>query len=173
MELMIMVDRRQKLKLILALLSFGVLLSCSSSRPKTSASANSYIKPTADATLEQPNKQPRIDGVRPPELFRSEGVRIEKGVKILTVGNVQGHYLLSCNTNLDSCVTPIPGKDYLLFTKTTRWKFPGAKDFVTLEWIQGWSGSYNNEENMALLPEDGHRSTGWGTYWLRSWNKNK
>src|SRR5437588_336208 len=76
-------------------------------------------------------------------------VRVVKDVKMLSVGNGQGHYQLSCNTSQDSCVTPVPGRDYLVFTKETRWKKPGAKDFLTLTWLQGWSGSYPKEENIA------------------------
>jgi len=168
-----MVDRTVGMigKLIL-LLTCGVLLSCTSS-PTKPASESSQVKAAPGSTLEQSNPQQQTDGLVPPEIVRSEGVRIEKGVKMLTVGNVQGHYLLSCNTNQDGCVTPTPGQDYLLFSKTTRWKFPGAKDFMTLEWIQDWTGTYNNEENIALLPRDRHSPTRMGMYWLRSWDKNK
>src|ERR1700680_3546793 len=100
---------------LMALLTLGVLVSCSSSPTKP----NSQIKATSGSTVEHPNQQQQTDELTPPEIVRPEGVRIENGVKMLTVGNVQGHYLLLCNTNVDGCVTPTPGKDYLLFTKTT------------------------------------------------------
>src|SRR5712692_9177044 len=103
---------------LMALLTIGVLVSCSSSPTKPT----SNIKATSNSTVKQPNQLQQTDELTPPEIVRSERVRIEKGVKMLTVGNVHGHYLLSCNTNLNSCVTPTPGKNYLLFTKTTRWK---------------------------------------------------
>jgi hypothetical protein len=146
----------ERWKFFLPFLTIGVLLSCSNSPTK------------------QPVSQSHEDGTVAPEIVRSEAVRIEDGVKMLTVSNLQGNYLLSCNSDLDSCITPAPGKDYLLFTKSTRWKLPGAEDFLTLAFIQGWSISYNNGENIALLPE--HPRGGpkeFGMYWLRSWNKNK
>jgi hypothetical protein len=149
---------------------FGTWASCSNAPTKPNPT-NSEPKTTNNSTVQQTNPM-ETEGVTPPETVQSEQVRIAKGVKLLTVGNAKGHYLLSCNTNLDSCLSPTPGKDYLVFTKSTRWKFPGAKDYVTLEWLQSWSGSYNNEENVALVPAEGG-STSIGMYWLRSWDKNR
>jgi hypothetical protein len=53
-------------------------------------------------------------------------------MKIVTVGNAEGHYTLICNVKADGCITPERNKNYLLFNKDTRWKMPGAKDFLTL-----------------------------------------
>jgi hypothetical protein len=153
-------------KFAAALLSIGCLVSCSSNSSKTPASAplassaQKVSTPTPDPTLV------------PPETVRMEKVVFVNGVKNLTVSNAEGRYALACNSDLDSCVTPTPGKDYLLFTKSTNWKFPGATGYITLEWIQKWSGTYNKEENIALLPAEGDRSN-MGMYWLISWNKNK
>jgi hypothetical protein len=54
-----------------------------------------------------------------------------------------------------------------LFTKTTKSKFPGATGSVTLEWLEEWSGTYNNQETVALIPAQGDRSQ-IGVYWLSS-----
>jgi hypothetical protein len=160
--------------LLLALLTVGIVLSCSSSRTKP-ASSDSQTKPALGSTVQQPTRNPHGDGVVPPEVVRAEAVRIEDGVKTLTVGNDRGIYLLSCNTNQENCITPAPGRNYLLFAKTTRWKVaPGAEEFMTLAWIQEWTCTYRHEENIALIPEDlqgGYRA--FGMYRLRSWNKNR
>jgi hypothetical protein len=87
-------------------------------------------------------------------VVRAEEVRIENGLKTLTVGNSQGRYRLWCNTKADSCVSPVPGRDYLVFSKTTRWRFPGAAEVATLKFFQDFSVTYNNQENIALIPAD-------------------
>lgn len=150
-------------KLVVVLLSVGCLVSCSSN-----SSSPPAPKPATLST--------QTVAVPDPALVAPETVRVEKvvfvnGVKNLTVSNAEGRYALACNSDLDSCVTPVPGRDYLLFTKSTNWKFPGATGYITLEWIQKWSGTYNKEENIALLPAEGDRSK-MGMYWLVSWNKN-
>lgn len=148
------------------LLMFGLIIaaSCSSSPPK-SAAANAAPEPT----VVQPNQQQNAE-LTPPETVRSEEVRIVSGVKLVTVGNSLGHYHLSCNAKVDSCVTPMPGKDYLVFSKETRWKMPGAKECcATLKFFQDYSISYNNQENVALVPDGDGR---FGMYILDSWNKS-
>jgi hypothetical protein len=145
------------LKPVLVLSTIVLLLSCSTSLTTSETKAPQKIE----------------NGMVPPEVVRSEEIHIEDGRKMLTVGNIQGHYLLACKASLDSCVTPVPGKDYLLFTKATQWRMPGAKDKINLAWIQDWTVSYpNQEENIALVP-DGDSPGGLGMYWLRSWNSNK
>ena len=109
----------------------------------------------------------------PPEVVRSEDVRIENGVKMLTVGNANGHYLLICNTIADSCITPAPSKNYLLLTKTTRWRMPGARDFLTLAFVQDWTVTYKEAENIGLVPEDVGGPNELGIYWLRPWSRNR
>jgi len=115
-----------------------------------------------------------------PEIVRAEEVRLEQDVKMLTVGNVQGHYFLSCNKTLESCMTPAPGKDYLLFSKCTRvMMFPGAKKPATLGLLQYFTVTYNNQENIGLIPREDdpgpEPDDTWhpaiGMYWLRSWSK--
>jgi hypothetical protein len=90
----------------------------------------------------------------PPEVVRSENVRIDGDMKIVTVGNAQRHYTLFCNIKAAGCITPERGKNYLLFDAKTRWKMPGAKDFITLAFVQDWTVKYNEGENIGLVPED-------------------
>lgn len=157
-------------KLFFALFIVSVLfvVSCSGSPPKT-ASTNAQVKPASGSSVVQPSLQQEAEGLTPPEVVRSEEVRIEDGVKLVTVGNSQGHYHLSCNAKLDSCVTPVPGKDYLIFSKTTRWRFLGAKEVATLEFFQDWSVTYNKQDNIALVPDHDHGP--FGMYMLLSWSK--
>jgi hypothetical protein len=91
----------------------------------------------------------------PPEVVRFENVRIDGDMKIVTVGNAKKHYSLFCNVKADGCITPERNKNYLLFNKDTRWKMPGAKDFISLAWMQDWTVKYNEGENIALVPEQG------------------
>jgi S1-C subfamily serine protease len=122
----------------------------------------------ADSPAQQPNPQQQNAGLIPPEVVRSEGVQIESGVKTLTVGNAHQIYHLSCNATLDSCLTPTPDKDYLVFLKTTRWQMPRAKVPLTLKFLQDWSVAYNNQENIALFPADTDTDSSFGMYVLLS-----
>lgn len=159
-------------KVLSASLIFCAFFASCSDAPRKSPSTAPALKTPSSAAPEQSKEekgdQTDLLGTTPPETVRVESVRVVGGVKNLKVGNAQGRYALACNTNQDSCITPIPGKDYLLFTKSTRWKKPGAKGFITLEWLQKWSGSYNDQENIGLIPADDSGIT-IGIYWLRSW----
>jgi hypothetical protein len=90
----------------------------------------------------------------PPETVRLENVRVDGEMKIVTVGNAKAHYTLFCNVKADGCITPERNKNYLFFNKDTRWKLPGAKDFLTLAGMQDWTVKYNEGENIGLVPED-------------------
>ena len=106
-----------------------------------------------------------------PEIVRSRQVRIENGdLKIVIVGNNNGEYTLFCNTKADNCTTPVPAKDYYVFNKDTKWKMPGAKDYMTLKWIQDWTVKYNQAENIALIPVEGGGPSELGMYGLSSWH---
>lgn len=95
-------------------------------------------------------------GLVPPDVVRLENVRVEGGdMKIVTVGNAQRHYSLFCNVTAAGCITPERGKNYLLFDGRTRWKMPGAKDFIDLAFVQDWTVKYNQGENIGLIPEKG------------------
>jgi hypothetical protein len=75
-------------------------------------------------------------------------------MKTVYVGNSTHHYFLYCNTKVAGCITPEENKDYLLFNSNTRWKMPGAKDFITLAFVQDWTVKYNQGENIGLVPQD-------------------
>jgi hypothetical protein len=90
-----------------------------------------------------------------PEVVRLENVRVEDDIKIVTVGNANRHYSLFCNVKADGCITPERNKNYLLFNKDTRWKMPGAKDFINLAFMQDWTVKYNQGENIGLILEAG------------------
>ena len=142
--------------------SLLLIVSCSSSPPKTVPEVAPATHPTAP--------QDTSDGLVPPDTVRSEEMKIVASVRIVTVGNSQGHYHLSCNSKLDSCLTPVPGKDYLVFLKTTRWKMPGASQCcATLKFFQDYSIRYDDQENVALVPDDGP----FGIYILDSWSKDR
>jgi hypothetical protein len=61
-------------------------------------------------------------GLTSPEIVRVENVRLEEGAKIIIVGNDNGRYVLSCNIKASGCMTPLPGIEYFVFKKDTRWK---------------------------------------------------
>src|SRR5262249_14973964 len=46
------------------------------------------------------------------------------------------------------------------FDARTRWKMPGAKDFITLTFVQDWTVKYNEGENIGLVPEDANGDLG-------------
>jgi hypothetical protein len=91
----------------------------------------------------------------PPELVHFKNVRVEGDVKFVTVGNAKRDYALFCNVKADGCITPEPNQNYLLLNKNTRWKMPGAKEFITLEFVQNSTVTYKEGENIGLVPGQG------------------
>ena len=86
---------------------------------------------------------------------------VEGDTKSVYVGNANNHYMLYCSTKASGgCITPEENKNYLLFDANTRWKMPGAKDFMTLAFIQDWTVKYNQGENVGLIPEQSGASNG-------------
>ena len=91
----------------------------------------------------------------PPEVVQLENVQIDGDMKSVYVGNSTNHYFLYCNVKAEAgCITPEENKNYLLFNSSTRWKMPGAKDFITLAFVQDWTIKYNQGENIGLVPQD-------------------
>lgn len=106
-----------------------------------------------------------------PEIVHSKEVRIDDGgVKTVIVGNENGEYDLFCNTKADNCLTPVPTKAYYVFNSNTKWKMPGATNYMTLKWLQDWTVTYNKAENIALVPTDGGAPAELGMYSLSSWH---
>ena len=89
----------------------------------------------------------------PPQVVRFENVRVDRDMKIVTVGNAKQHYTLFCNVKAAGCITPERGANYLLFDANARWTMPGAKNFITLAFVQDWTVKYNEGENIGLVPE--------------------
>lgn len=97
----------------------------------------------------------------PPEVVQLENVLVEGDMRTVYVGNATNHYMLYCNTKAHAgCITPEENKNYFLFNANTRWKMPGAKDFLTLSFIQDWTMKYNQGENVGLFAEDGKGDLG-------------
>jgi len=100
----------------------------------------------------------------PPEVVRLENIQVEGDVRTVFVGNSNKHYVLFCNIKAEGCITPETNRNYLLFNGNARWKMPGAKDFLTLAFMQDWTVKYNQGENIGLIAEDG--SSGIGVFVL-------
>ena len=148
----------------MALLLVGTI-SCTSSRPTPEPAAAPAVVKVIPVKDEDGNE------LTEPEKVRSKQVQNDnRGVKIISVGNANGSYVLGCNMKADNCVTPIPGRDYYVFNKNTKWKIPGATKSITLSWIQDWSVKYPNGENIALIPAEGGDPQEMGMYWLDSWS---
>lgn len=132
-----------------------------------------FRKPPQAKTMEVPEGEDPI--LLRPQIVRVEKVEIRDGAKFVNVGNRNGTYVLACNQDQKSCVTPISGVDYFLFTKDTRWKFMGATEFATLKFLQSWEGEYPSQENVALVPVVQRKPKQWeitgeyGIYWMASW----
>jgi len=91
-----------------------------------------------------------------PEVVQLELMQVEGDMRTVYVGNANNHYLLYCNTKASGgCIAPEENKNYLLFDANSRWKMPGAKDFLTLAFIQDWTVKYNQGENVGLVAENG------------------
>lgn len=104
----------------------------------------------------------------PPEVVRLENVQVEGDVKTVYVGNANKHYVLFCNVKTDGCVTPKENKNYLLFDAKNRWKMPGATGFLTLSFVQEMTVTYNQGENIGLVPQDADGDV--GMFVLDPWN---
>jgi hypothetical protein len=96
----------------------------------------------------------------PPEIVQLENVQVEDGMRTVYVGNANNHYLVYCDMKAAGCITPEENKNYLMFNANTRWKMPGAKDFITLAFIQDFTVKYNKGENIGLVPQDGNGDLG-------------
>jgi S1-C subfamily serine protease len=122
----------------------------------------------SDGSAQEPKPNEPNEGLTPPEVVRSEEVQIDGRIKRITVGNANNRYHLMCNGETDSCRTPVPDKDYLVFSEATRWRMPGAKEPLTLKFLQDFSVSYQGQQNIALVPSDPDDFNSFGIYMLLS-----
>jgi Caspase domain len=140
--------------------------------PKTALSSPG-IKPSSVPPSARPPSVPAYPSTLtedatlvPPEIVHAEDEWTDNDIKTVMAGNDSRHYLLFCNINSAGCVTPEPSKNYLLFNKNTRWKMPGATDFITLQFVQDWTVTYKQGENIGLVPEQGGGPKELGIYVL-------
>ena len=75
----------------------------------------------------------------PPEVVQLENLQEDGDMRVVYMGNSTNHYFLYCNMKAAGCIKPEENKNYLLFNSNTRWKMPGAKDFITLATVQDWT----------------------------------
>jgi hypothetical protein len=116
-----------------------------------------------------------VPGAPEPEVVQLKKIEDSGGTKHVTVGNVVGDYVLVCSLDANkeygvkSCFSPRPQQDYLLFRGNTKWLIKGAKEPMNLQFMQGFSVTYNNAENVGLLPAKNSNNEDFGVYWLLSW----
>lgn len=120
---------------------------------------------SSSTSEQQSTHDPRV-----PEIVRVENVRGKDDMKILTVGNTNGHYRLVCNIKAAGCINPVPARDYLLFNKDTSWKMPGATSLIDLKFVQDWTVNYRDVENIGLVPKDSGGPGELGMYIFESWS---
>ena len=147
---------------------------CSCSAPKPSEPAKSLLAHSVDDGSAVPDAPE-------PEVVQLRNIETVGGEKHVTVGNVAGDYVLVCNEAanekdkhpIPSCISPRPQTNYLLFRGNTKWLTQGAtKKSVAMDlaFMQDFTVSYNDSENIGLLPTGDHKADDpWGVYWLRSW----
>jgi len=142
----------------------------------TCSCSSTVTKPEHAATIQtpssqpSPNAQPKAQDGQEPEIVRVE--RVINGphqVKVVLVGNKNGQYSLSCDSDAEGCVTPTPGVDYYVITKDTNWRLEGATEPMTLKFIQDFTVSYNKAENIGLVAVDVNKRGRVAIYWLNSW----
>lgn len=138
---------------------------CSSTVTKPEQAATGQTSPSQAS----PTAQPKAKDDREPEIVRVEKVINGPQVKVVLVGNKNGQYSLSCNANAESCLTPTPGVDYYVITKDTKWRLKGAEGEITLTFIQDFTVSYNNSENIGLVAVELNQRGRLAIYWLNSW----
>ncbi|MBV9886923.1 MAG: hypothetical protein JO119_10295 [Acidobacteria bacterium] len=147
-------------------------LSCSAPKPSepTKVFAHS-VDPDGTAVPNTPE----------PEVVQLRSIETVGDEKRVTVGNVAGDYVLVCNEAanekqkhpIPSCISPRPQANYLLFRSNTKWVTKGATNArvtIDLAFMQDFTVSYNDSENIGLLPtRDRNANEPFGVYWLLSW----
>ena len=146
-----------------------VLCSCSD----TSKSARTATPRSAHAIVSDGAPVP---GAPEPEVVQLRKTEMLDRMKHVTVGNDAGDYVLVCSPaanedqGVQSCLSPRPQRDYLLFRENTKWLIRGAKEPMTLKFMQDFSVIYNGKENVGLLPAQNlTKDESFGMYWLSSW----
>jgi hypothetical protein len=92
-----------------------------------------------------------------PDVVQLEKAETSHDTDFLTVtmASTRNRYMLTCITKNAGCIIPAAHKNYLLFDKHARWMMPGAKEFITLKFVQDWTGTYSaSDDNIGLVPEE-------------------
>jgi hypothetical protein len=116
-----------------------------------------------------------VPGAPEPEVVQLKKIEDSGGTKHITVGNIAGDYVLVCNLDANkeygvkSCFSPRPQQEYLLFRRNTKWLKKGAEQPMNLQFMQDFSVTYNNAENVGLLPARNSNDEYFGVYWVLSW----
>ncbi len=106
-----------------------------------------------------------------PETVQVTKVTVDGDVKRVTMESDTGRYVLSCNLKASGCITPVPQGRYYLFTKSTLWQMPGAKQPIDLKFVQDWTVRYPNGENLGLVPVNSGQPDSLGMFMLESWSR--
>jgi hypothetical protein len=94
------------------------------------------------------------NGNGPPEIVRVEKQSADDDARYAIVGNDKGYYWLVCKAKAEGCIGLEASRNYLLFNSRTRWKLTGAKEPMTLSFIQESTSKYEKGESIGLVPED-------------------
>lgn len=154
-----------KLKGMLLFLLLSALCRCSHA-PKTG-------EPLTAGSLVDPGGRP-VPNAPEPEVVQLKKVEMVDREIQVTMSNIAGDYLLVCNPDanrevIQSCLAPRPQQNYLLFRQDTKWQINGAKEPISLHFMQDFSVSYNGKENIGLLPTKPVGNESFRLFWLRSW----
>jgi hypothetical protein len=144
---------------------------CSCSNTKSSEAVAPAI-----AHLITPDGAP-VSGAPEPEVLQLRHIETVGEERRVTVGNIAGDYVLVCSGEvnekekhaIESCLTPRPQRDYLLFKSNTKWLVKGAPEPMTLAFMQDYTVSYNRAENIGLMTSRKSDDEGFGVHWLLSW----
>jgi hypothetical protein len=116
-----------------------------------------------------------VSGAPAPELVQLEHAETVGETLHVTVGNSTGDYVLVCDlsankdSGIQSCIVPHPSAPYMLFRGDTKWLMKGARDPMTIDFMQDFSVKYNNAENIGLAPARPLAGETFQMFWLLSW----
>jgi hypothetical protein len=116
-----------------------------------------------------------VSGAPEPEVVQLGKIEDVQQQRNVTVGNAAGDYVLVCspvaydNSAVPSCISPRPGRNYLLFRENTLWLRNGEKDPITLQSVQRLAVNYNHLRNVALVAAQQTDGEPPGVYWISSW----
>jgi hypothetical protein len=115
-----------------------------------------------------------VPGAPEPEVVQMKSVETIQRELHVTVGNSSGDYVLVCNVESNkngeqNCLAPQPQRNYLLFRKNTKWLMKGATTPMGLDFMQDWSVTYNDKENIGLMPAKRMEKESFQMFWLSSW----